>query len=253
MRIAGLSARPPQARDVAEALTGATGLLGQRPAITEVGAWGRREQGFVSLAGWVAKGANLLTVELDIGAGDRVAVGGPFGWPLAAVTLAAWWVGATVVPVAAATGARLQVIHTACVPLEHSGEVLWFGDAIDGTGDPTLVHGEQWTDAVTPHADRPPRAAHDGDLVAFVDLAGQESTQRMLLDPLNDDPGGVLGVWRDDVADGLALAEAARLLTAVALRPLVTGAATVLLTKGDPQADAHAAAERVVRWSTEGR
>ena len=94
MRIAGLGARPPAADDVATALAGAAALLGQRPAITALTLSGRREQGFASLAGWVAKGANLLSAELDVGPGDRVGLAGPPGWPLAAVALSAWWVGA---------------------------------------------------------------------------------------------------------------------------------------------------------------
>ena len=247
MRIAGLSARPPRAEDVATALSGATGLLGQRPAVTAIGPDGRREQGFASLAGWVAKGANLLTLELGIGPGGRVAVAGPAGWPLAAVTLSAWWVGATVVPVTDRDPVDVSLLHVTTTSTR-SGEVLWFGDALDGTGDAGDTTGEQWTDAVTPHGDRPPAPARDGDLIAFVDVAGSELSQIAMLDPLAEDAGGVLGVVRDGDADALTRPDASRLIAALALRPLVTGAATVVIAQDDPQRDAHAQAERVTRW-----
>ena len=248
MRIAGLSARPERAEDVASALSGATALLGQRPAVTALGRGGRREQGFASLAGWVAKGANLLTLELGIGPGDRVAVAGPAGWPLAAVALSAWWVGASVVPVTSTGPVSASILHVSAPHAGHAGDVLWFGDALDGTGTATTSTGEQWTDAVTPHGDRPPAPARDGDLTAFVDIDGAAVTQRALLDALADDTGGVLGVVRHREDDVLVQPDARRLVAAVALRPLVTGAATVIVEDDDPQRDAHAAAERITRW-----
>lgn len=247
MRIAGLSARPPRAEDVATALSGATALLGQRPAVTALRPEGRREQGFASLAGWVAKGANLLTLELGLGPGDRVAVAGPAGWPLAAVTLSAWWVGATVVPVIGSGPAAASIVHSSTPHAELAGDVMWFGDALDGTGAPPSA-GEQWADAVTPHGDRPPSPSRDGELTALVDATGSAVTQRALLDALTDDEGGVLGVVRHGDDDVLARPDAARLVAALALRPLVTGAATVVVAHDDPQRDAHAQAERITRW-----
>ena len=248
MRIAGLSARPPRAEDVATALSGATALLGQRPAVTALGPAGRREQGFASLAGWVAKGANLLALELGIGPGGRVAVAGAPGWPLAAVTLSAWWVGATVVPVTVAGPVDVSILHVTTPRDGRSGDLMWFGDALDGTGDPRDSAGEQWTDAVTPHGDRPPSPARDGDLVAFVDGSGTSMTQRALLAALAGDEGGVLGVERRGDDDVLERPDAARFLAALALRPLVTGAATVVVAQDDTQRDAHAQAERITRW-----
>lgn len=250
MRIAGLSARPPRAEDVATALSGATSLLGQRPAVTALGREGRREQGFASLAGWVAKGANLLALELGIGPDGRVAVAGPAGWPLAAVTLSAWWVGATVVPVTVAGPVDVSILHVTTPRDGRSGDLMWFGDALDGTGGTRDSAGEQWTDAVTPHGDRPPSPARDGDLTAFLDTAGASMTQRALLDALADDDGGVLGVVRHGDDDVVGRSDAARLIAALTLRPLVTGAATVVIADDDPQRDAHADAERVTRWLT---
>jgi hypothetical protein len=259
MRIAGAASRPPTAHDVPAALSGAVALLGQRPAISAPGTDLRREQGFASLAGWVAKGANLLQLELGVGPGDRVGLAGPAGWPLAAVALSAWWVGASIVPALAPPGGgagdgagdgapSLAVLHTAAAmdrPLTTDVECFWFGDALDGTGTPGST-GEQWTDAVTPHGDRPPRPAQGHDLVALSTSSG-DLLQHELLALLTGDEGGVLGIVRDDDGDIVARPDAASLLAALALRPLVTGSATVIVAD-DADRDANARAERIVRW-----
>jgi uncharacterized protein (TIGR03089 family) len=252
MRITGLSARPPLAGDVPTALTGAVSLLGQRPAISALGPDGRREQGFASLAGWVAKGANLLHVELGLGPGARVAVAGPAGWPLAAVTLSAWWIGAAIVPACDpdAPTADVTVLHVGCaVPSVAGAERFLFGDALDGTGTPTdaQVRGEQWTDAVTPHGDRPPAPARDGGLVALAGHGEEDLTQQVMLARLAEE-SGVLAIARVGDEDVLMRPDAARLLAALVLRPLVTGSATVVIDHDDPGRDAHADAERVSRW-----
>lgn len=265
MRLAS-SGRPPAADDVAGALTASVGMLGQRPAVTghvPDPSGSRREQGYASLAGWVAKGANLLRMELGLDAGDRLALAGPPGWPLAAVTLSAWWLGVTVVPYATTVGeggpgADVVVTHastrtggtggtgTADPAMPH----LELGDALDGTsGNGSML--EQWTDAVTPHGDRPPLAAHDGDLVALVTTDGVAYTQRELLASfagVRSGPDGVLGMLRHGDEDLLSAPDAARRLAALALRPLVTGAATVVVTADDPARDAIARAERIAHW-----
>jgi len=251
MRIGGLSARPPAPDDVAAAIEGARSTLGQRPAITALGAGGRREQGFASLAGWVAKGANLLDVELGLGPGSRLGLAGPPGWPLAAVALAAWWVGVTVVPATPRSGPApdVLVLHTAnadgAVP---DGEHFWFGDALDGTTSGPPTPGEQWTDAVTPHGDRPPTPVRDGGTVALAGTGGGDLSQRDLLALFADDVDGPLGVTRDGDTDVLTRDDGAGLLAAVALRPLVTGMATVVIDGTDPERPAHARAERIARW-----
>ncbi len=250
MRIAGAGSRPPTAPDVPSALSGAVSLLGQRPAISAPGADVRREQGFASLAGWVAKGANLLELELGVGPGDRVGLAGPAGWPLAAIALSAWWVGARIVPASPAseeTAPAVSILHVATSGAADgpAGERFWFGDALDGTGVSDLG-GEQWTDAVTPHGDRPPRPAQGSDLVALSTSSG-DLLQRELLALLIGDEGGVLGIVRGDDGDIVARPDAAALLSALALRPLVTGSATVIVAD-DADRDAHAQAERIVRW-----
>jgi hypothetical protein len=252
MRIAGLSARPPAADDVAGALEQAVSLLGQRPAITALGADGRREQGFASLSGWVAKGANLLDGELGLGPGDRLGLAGPPGWPLAAVALAAWWVGVTVVPVIARPGPApdLQVLH-ASLAVDGSapaGDHFWFGDALDGTDPGPVGSGEQWTDAVTPHGDRPPTPARDGASIALERPDGEALSQRDLLAGFATDQDGPLGLVRTGATDVLAHPDGDRLLAALALRPLVTGMSTVVVDAADPERDAHAQAERIARW-----
>ena len=262
MRIAGVGDRPPSAQDIAAALAGAVSALGQRPAITGLRPDGRREQGFASLSGWVAKGANLLAGEFGLGPGDRVGLAGPPSWPLAAAALSAWWVGVTVVA-ASTDGIDLAIVHVAASssaagsahaprPSSLPSEVLWFGDALDGTGDVTreLVSpsGEWWTDAVIPHPDRPPAAAHEGTLVALTAPDGSTVSQRALLDMLATDPGGAIGVLRSGERDVLQRDDAALLLATLALRPLVTGSASVVVEADDDARERIVAAERIARW-----
>ena len=274
MRIAGVGDRPPSAQDIAAALAGAVSALGQRPAITGLRPDGRREQGFASLSGWVAKGANLLAGEFGLGPGDRVGLAGPPSWPLAAAALSAWWVGVTVVA-ASTDGIDLAIVHVAASGSDSSSthaslpsplpspltsplpsEVLWFGDALDATGDATgdvmrgsaSPSGEWWADAVTPHPDRPPAAAHDGTLVALITPDGSTVSQRALLDMLATDPGGAIGVLRSGERDVLQRDDAPLLLATLALRPLVTGSASVVVEADDDARERIVAAERIARW-----
>lgn len=60
----------------------------------------RAELSATTLANWVAKTANLLQEEFDVGRGSRVAVALPVHWQTAAVLLAAWSCGALVVDTA---------------------------------------------------------------------------------------------------------------------------------------------------------
>jgi len=254
MRIGGVGARPPTAPDIPTALSGAAAALGQRPAVTSLGLEGRHEQGFVSLAGWAAKGANLLRDEFGLAPGDRLGVASPPGWPLAAVTLAAWWLGVVVVP-AATPGLTLRVLHTG-VSMGSTqdadtagGTVLWIGDALDGSGVPPMPGDECWTDAVIPYPDRAPAAARDGAAAAIDLLDGSgPATQAQLLDGLADDPGGAIGIVRHGYEDLLAQPGAALLLSTLVLRPLVTGAASVVVTHDGPDLERIESAERVVSW-----
>jgi hypothetical protein len=261
MRIAGVGSRPPSATDVAAALAGAVATMGQRPAITGLQPDGRREQGFASLAGWVAKGANLLSGEFGLGPGDRVGLSGPAGWPLAAAALSAWWVGVSIVP-ARSAGIGLAIAHIASADGTTSGapevgplppEVLWFGDGLDATDGTGAAppSAEWWADAVTPHPDRPPAAVHDGTLTALTLRDGTGRSQRDLLDAVADAAGGAIGLVRSADTDVLAVPEAPLLIATLALRPLVTGSATVVVgaDTSSEERDGITAAERIVRWS----
>src|SRR3954451_1817329 len=67
----------------------------------------RIELSATTLANWVAKSANLLQDEFDVGRGSRVAVALPVHWQTAAVLLAVWSCGATVVDTTAEDDDRL--------------------------------------------------------------------------------------------------------------------------------------------------
>jgi uncharacterized protein (TIGR03089 family) len=247
MRIGGVGARPAPSSDIPAALSGAVSSLGQRPSITSFAVDGRQEQGFASLAGWVAKGANLLRDEYGLGAGDRLGIAAPPGWPLASVTLAAWWLGIVVVP-ASHPDLLLRVLHVGMPVPDADGSVLWLGDALDGSGTPPVAGDECWTDAVIPYPDRAPAPHADGSALAL-DLGddGGAATQLELLHRYVEDPGGVLGIVRYGDEDLLQRPDGSERLTALTLRPLITGTACVVAEETSDR-DGIAAAERVVDW-----
>lgn len=80
-----------------------------RPLLTHYDdATGERvELSATTLANWVAKTANLLQDEFDIGPGRTVALALPVHWQTAAVLLAVWSCGATVVDTATEDEGRL--------------------------------------------------------------------------------------------------------------------------------------------------
>ena len=67
----------------------------------------RVELSATTLANWVAKTANLLQEEFDVAPGSTVAVALPVHWQTAAVLLAVWSCGATVLDTAAEDDGRL--------------------------------------------------------------------------------------------------------------------------------------------------
>jgi uncharacterized protein (TIGR03089 family) len=67
----------------------------------------RVELSATTLANWVAKTANLLQDEFDVGPGSTVAVALPAHWQTAAVLLGAWSCGAAVLDTAAEDDGRL--------------------------------------------------------------------------------------------------------------------------------------------------
>lgn len=68
----------------------------------------RIELSATTLANWVAKTANLLQDEFDVGPGSVVSVALPVHWQTAAVLLAVWSCGATVMDTAAEDDGRLD-------------------------------------------------------------------------------------------------------------------------------------------------
>jgi uncharacterized protein (TIGR03089 family) len=68
----------------------------------------RVELSATTLANWVAKTANLLQDEFDIGPGSTVVVALPVHWQTAAVLLAVWSCGATVVDTAPEDDGRIE-------------------------------------------------------------------------------------------------------------------------------------------------
>lgn len=222
----------PTPEDLPSALRDAAGDLGHRPAITVLRAERRDEQGMASLAQWAAKGAHLLEADLLLEPGDRLALRGPVGWPLAAVALAAWWAG---IVVSLDGDAEVAVVHEGRQPPPGAENVLWTGDAVDGS--PTAaVDGEPWAQAVQAFPDHPPTPRGHGRAPAL-EHDGAVVTQQELIGRVADEQG-VLGLDADAVG-------AVEGLVAVAVRPLVTGRATVVLAGARPE---DAAGERVATW-----
>ena len=83
---------------------------GARPLVTFYDdATGERvELSATTLANWVAKTANLLQDEFDVGPGSTVAVALPVHWQTAAVLLGVWSCGAAVLDTAAEDDGRLD-------------------------------------------------------------------------------------------------------------------------------------------------
>ncbi len=232
MQLSPLPDARPVPPDLAVALRDAAETLGHRPAITVLRASRRDEQGLASLAQWAAKGAHLLEADLLLEPGDRLALRGPVGWPLAAVALAAWWAG---IVVTVDGDAEVAVLHEGEQPPPSAEDVLWIGDAVDGA--PTgPVEGEPWAQAVQAFPDHPPLPRAHGDAPAL-ERAGRTATQHELIGEVAGEKGvlGLEGPSEDPAAD----------LVAVAVRPVVTGRATVVLAGADREA---AAGERVATW-----
>jgi hypothetical protein len=231
-------APPPSSRpsptDLPRALDDAATTLGHRPAITLLRAHGREEQGVASLRQWAAKGAHLLEADLLLEPGDRVSLRAPVGWGGAAVALAAWWSGLVVT---LDGEAEVAVVHEGLTPPPGAEDVLWLGDAIDGSplGE---VGGEAWAEAVQAFPDHPPAPRGTGDHVALE--AGDAAwTQAELLARVEaDGVEGTLGI------DAGTIEPVAGLL-AVAVRPLLASRPTVVLAGVDRAA---AAGERVAVW-----
>ncbi|CCG04965.1 TIGR03089 family protein [Blastococcus saxobsidens] len=214
----------------------------------------RVELSATTLANWVAKTANLLQEEFDLGPGGRAALALPVHWQTAAVLLAVWSCGATVLDTATEDGERLADVDVVLAaqdrlpPLEEQGieELLglslhplgmgmtgYAGDARDFALE-VRVHG----DTFVPWS--PPRPADPGLTLGGLALSL-----------------GGLAEAAGELARRLAIADGDRLLidaqvaaeagpVAWLLAPLAAGASVVLVRSADRSRLPHlAATERV--------
>jgi uncharacterized protein (TIGR03089 family) len=214
----------------------------------------RVELSATTLANWVAKTANLLQDEFDVTAGSTVAVALPVHWQTAAVLLAVWSCGATVLDTAAEDDGRLDGVDVVLAdqdrlaPLEEQDlpELLGLslhplGMGMTGYAGPARdfalevrAHGDVFT------AWQPPDPGAPGLLVGGLELT----------------LGGLAGAAAE-LADRLGIAEGDRVLVddvvaaeagpvAWLLAPLAAGASIVLVRSADPeQLPGRASAERV--------
>lgn len=234
MQIGAAPAPMARPEHIAAALATAAGRLGHRPAVTVLHDDRREEQGYASLAQWAAKGAHLLSIDLLLEPGDLVTLVGPPGWLPVAVAHACWWAG-----IAVTTGpAPVAVVHEGWDVPPHADDVLRFGDAVDGS--PTAVApGEPWPVAVQAFPDQPPPPRATASTPALVTADGTRTHAQLLDDATAWGDRGALGV---DAAGDVPLE---RWLAAVAVRPLLTARASVVLRGATRDA---AEPEGVDRW-----
>lgn len=231
MELSGTPGRLPQATDLADALRTAADRLGHRPALTVVRADRRDEQGFASLARWVAKGAHLLQLEALLDPGERLRLHAPADWPAVAVCLAAWWNG---VGVTLDGDADVAVVH-ASLHAPAASQVYVLGDEPDGAPGAPSDH-EPWVVAAQTFPDQPPEPQAAPDRPAL-EVGLDRWTQRELLEAAR--------AWGDEGPLGLQRDEPPSVWVPAAVRPLVTGQPTVILA-GGRHADADA--EGVAVW-----
>lgn len=236
MQLGARPTTPPPAEDLAAALRGAAAAMGHRPAVTVRRPGRRDEQGFASLAQWAAKTAHWLEIEHQLAPGDRVDLVTPASWPAVALCLGAWWSGITVH--VGPGDAEVAVAHVDADRSALTGEVVLTGDEVDGSPSDAFQHDhEAYAIAVQAFPDQPPAPRASPTSVAAV-IDGEEHTHRALLDRAR--------TWGGDGPVGLDAAVPASLwIAALAVRPLVTGAPTVLLD-GTGREDARG--ERVGAW-----
>jgi hypothetical protein len=262
MQLAGRPVTTPPPTDLAAVLRSGTTRLGHRPAITVLHPGARYEQSGTSLANWAAKGAHVLELDHLVGPDVVVDLDAPACWTVAAAALATWWLGGAVrVAEAAGSGLRHAGATTdqagatgepagtgrPAVTVRHEATLAAWNETRDG---PTLVVGDTldggptgpaiapvWTHEAQPMPDAPPASGARADGIAL--LQGARSwSPREVIDLAGSFGDGVLGVEVARVDPALAL-------VATAVRPFLTGWATVVLRGVDRDA---AAAERISSW-----
>jgi len=228
------------APDIATALRRAGEVLGHRPLLNVLTAERRDEQSAASLAQWAAKGAHLLEADLLAEPGDVMTLDAPLGWPSVTVLLAAWWAGLTVA-LGSHERARIAVVQEGRAAPTGAEEVLWLGTTIDGA-PVSSTSGEPWTSACQGFPDRPPQPHAAAERPAVI--AGPITRDQGALLALARSMGtqGTLGLQlTHDQTPERRIAE----VTAAAVRPLLAGRPTVLMSGVDR---ATAAGERVAAW-----
>ncbi|SFL92413.1 TIGR03089 family protein [Geodermatophilus ruber] len=214
----------------------------------------RVELSGTTLANWVAKTANLLQDEFDVGPGSTVALALPVHWQTAAVLLAAWSCGAAVLDTATEDDGRLaeaDVVLAAqdrLAPLEEQEPAELLGLSLHPLGMGMAGYAGPARDfalEVRAHGDffapyQPPDPADPGLLAGGVELALGDlvGTAQGLADRLGLRPGDRV------LVDAGTAAEAGPV--AWLLAPLAAGASLVLCRNPDPaRLLQRAAAERV--------
>jgi uncharacterized protein (TIGR03089 family) len=214
----------------------------------------RVELSGTTLANWVAKTANLLQDEFDVGPGSTVALALPVHWQTAAVLLGVWSCGATVLDTAAEDDGRLDAADVVLAaqdrlaPLEEQdlpdllglslhplglGMTGYAGPARDFALE-VRAHGDVFSPYVPPDPAAPGLLAGGLELT----LGGLVAAATEL--------AGRLGVTDGDrlLVDDTTAVEAGPV--AWLLAPLAAGASIVLCRNADPAAlGGRAAAERV--------
>jgi uncharacterized protein (TIGR03089 family) len=221
----------------------------------------RIELSTTTLGNWVAKTANLLQDEFDVGPGSTVAVALPVHWQTAAVLLGVWSCGATVLDTAAEDDGRLadaDVLLAAQERLEALEEAdgpelmglslhplgLGMRDYVGGARDFALEvrsHGDRFFPHQAPDAGSPGLLAGGLQL----SLGGLVATAGELAARLGIEAGDRLLVDEETATESGP--------TAWLLAPLVAGASLVLCRNADPDRLARRAEEERVTATLGGR
>ena len=254
---------PTRPTDPAALLTAALRRDPSAPLVTAYDdATGERvELSATTLANWVAKTANLLQDEFDVGPGSTVAVSLPVHWQTAAVLLGVWSCGAAVLDTAAEDDGRLDAAAVVLAaqdrlaPLEEQDlpdlvglSLHPLGTGMTGYAGPARdfaleVRGHG--DVFFPH--EAPDPASPGLLIGELELslAGLMATATEL--------AGRLGIEAGDriMVDEQTATESGP--TAWLLAPLAAGASLVMCRNPDPDRLARRAEEERVTATLGGR
>jgi uncharacterized protein (TIGR03089 family) len=247
------AARPSLPGDV---LAGALQRAPAAPLITQYddATAERVELSTATLANWVAKTANLLQDEFDVGPGSSVALALPVHWQTAAVLLAVWSCGGTVVDTATEDPDRLAEVDVVLAAQDRL-EAVEVPAGADLLGLSLHPLGLGMTGYAGPARDFALEVRGQGDLFVpyeFPDagspglrIGGLELTLGGLTEAAAE-LAGRLGVVEDDrvLVDERTASEAGPV--AWLLAPLIVGASLVLYRNPDAERLVHRIAEERV-------